>query len=149
MRESPVWVSWKRLDDGRRLFWCTGMTPEFLEWLNRRSIEFQIVFIATAERHAWRDTVIWIFRDPRDAYWCDLRFSAWQRDYFPDYHFYEWHDHEYLEYNDWWDDNWPISEEMTWEREVGSLNLGSTGGCPMWQEGPRPRPLARPRRDAH
>lgn len=144
--EDSIWLGWRRLYDGRRQFWCTGVPPEFLAWLSRRPLEFQIVYNSAEDRHICRDTVMWIFEDPLDAHWCGLRFLTRKYDYFPEYYFGSWHAGEYFEYNDWWDDGYPYSEEMTWERSVGSLNLGSTGGCPMWQEGPRARPLARPRR---
>lgn len=129
---------------GLLLFWSNEPTRDLLRWLDTQDLAYRLNFGGQKDRrYALCPFVGWMFERPIDAFWCCLRYES-QQSSWPT---------EYIWDADDWEAAWAediaadleLDEEAAWERRVGPLSLGSTGGCPMWQEGPRARPLARPR----
>lgn len=142
-------IFYERQAGGSLLFWALDPPSDLIEWLAGQDLSARLNYQGTRARIA-SHFVAWIFERSIDAFWCRLRFASQCRSW-PEA--CQWYDFDLCDdfFSDIEDDLWwcgydERAEEETWERQVGSLKLGSTGGCPMWQEGPRARPLARPRR---
>lgn len=132
---------------GGLLFWSIEPTPDLLRWLDTQDLAYRLNYVDDRDDgYRVPSFVGWMFERPIDAFWCCLRYESQQSSWPTEY---TW---EFDDWEKWWAEDMlaehELDEEMAWERHVGPMTLGSTGGCPMWQEGPRPRPLARPRHHA-
>lgn len=143
-------VSYVGIAGGNRLFWCNYIDSYVLNYLRDKDLEFIITYDDAGNRGVSRTILLWVFRNPSDARWCAYFFRSRRYHYFPEGCFA---DRDREQEFSFWDEVYlavhglPMPDGTPdWEYQLGDLSVGSTGNCPMWQEGPRARPLSRPRR---